>query len=489
MEVKNKVQLIAYPDGLGGDLAGLAKAMDEHFPGLFEGGVHILPPFPSSGDRGFAPLTSDEIDPRFGSWEDIRRLSERYDVMLDMIVNHVSSRSPYFLDFLAKGRRSEWADLFITLDKVWPGGVPVEADVQKVFLRRRQPWSTFQVGTPATPVAVWTTFGKTDPADQIDMDWRSRRFRSIVEGLFDRFHANGVKMVRLDAIGYLAKRAGTSCFFVQPEMDQILGWLEGLAARYGMVVLPEIHARQEVVLELARRGSWVYDFILPYRILESFILHSPLHLATYLADRPRRQFTTLDCHDGVPVKPDLDGLYDGGEVRRVVAACLARGGNLSPVYSPEHRDRDGLDVHQIRGTFYSLLDRDDDAYIAARAIQLFTPGVPQVYYVGLLAGENDQEAATRTGDGREINRHNFSDDEIRAAVGRSVVMRLERLILLRNSHPAFDGEFDVERTRPGALRLRWRRGNDECALEVAFRPPHSVVELTAAHGARERTEL
>ena len=123
----------------------------------------------------------------------------------------------------------------------------------------------------------------------------------------------------------------------------------------------------------------------------------------------------LDCHDGVPVKPDLDGLYDGAEVRRVVETCVARGGNLSLIVSPEHQDRDGFDVHQIRGTYYSLLDRDDDAYIAARAIQLFAPGIPQIYYVGLLAGENDQEAAERTGDGREVNRHNFSREEIRVA--------------------------------------------------------------------------
>ena len=93
MQVKNKVQLVTYPDGLGGNLQTLGRTLEEHFPGLFEGGIHILPPFPSSGDRGFAPLTYDEIDGRFGSWSDIRGLSERYDIMLDMIVNHISSRS------------------------------------------------------------------------------------------------------------------------------------------------------------------------------------------------------------------------------------------------------------------------------------------------------------------------------------------------------------------------------------------------------------
>jgi sucrose phosphorylase len=489
MPVRNKVQLITYPDGLGGSLESLGRTLDERFPGLFQGGIHILPPFPSSADRGFAPLTYDAIDPRFGSWEDVSRLAERYDLMLDMVANHISWRSPNFQDFLAKGVDSEWADLFITLDKVWPDGLPAEADVDRIFLRRPRPWSTYDVVTPPAPMALWTTFGKSDPSDQIDLDWRSPRYWSIVEGIFDRFSSNGVKLIRLDAVGYLVKRAGTSCFFVEPEIDEILSRLEGLAGRYDVTLLPEVHGRRAVQLHLARRGTWTYDFILPYRILEALILGSTTRLLPYLLERPTRQFTMLDCHDGIPVKPDLDGLYDGAQVRRVVQTCLDRGGNLSPVYSPEHRDPDGFDVHQIRGTIYSLLNRDDDAYIAARALQLFTPGVPQVYYVGLLAGENDQEAVLRSGDGREVNRHNFTPDEIRVAAGRCVVERLERLIRLRNSHPAFEGDFAATAPGPDRLRLSWRDGDDECAVEVRLRRPGSVVEFTSGGGVRETVEL
>jgi sucrose phosphorylase len=490
IQIKNKVQLITYPDGLGGDLRSLGRVLDEHFSGLFEGGIHILPPFPSSGDRGYSPLTYDEIDPCFGSWQDIRELSERYDVMLDMMVNHVSSRSPYFQDFLARGRDSQWADLFITLDRVWPpDGVPAAGDLDRIFLRRKRPWSTYEVGTPPTPVAVWTTFGKADPSDQIDMDWRSPRFRSIVEGFLRTFTANGVRQVRLDAVGYLPKRAGTSCFFVQPEMDEVFDWLDDIAEKFDVALLPEVHGTVEIQRHLARRGSWTYDFILPYRILEALVLGSAERLGDYLRDRPDRQFTMLDCHDGVPVKPDLDGLYDPGDARRVVDTCLARGGNLSLVYSYDHRDPDGFDVHQIRGTIYSLLGRDDDAYIAARALQLFTPGIPQIYYVGLLAGENDQEAAAKAGDGREINRHNFTPKEIEAATGRDVFKRLERLIRLRNSHPAFGGRFDVSPCGPDELALRWQNDHVTSRLCVNVRTAHAVVEQTGQGGSRETIEL
>jgi len=485
--LRNKVQLITYPDSLGGSLRGLADALDEHFRGLFEGGIHILPPFPSSGDRGFAPLTYAEIDPRFGDWADIARLGERHDILLDLMINHISAQSPQFADFRARGRTSEWADLFITLDKIWPDGRPVQADIDRIFLRRPRPYSTFEVGSPRVLETVWTSFGKQDPSEQIDLDWRSPRFRSLVEGFFDTFAAHGIRMVRLDAVGYLVKSLGTSCFFVQPEIWDLLGWLEDQAARRGIALLPEVHGTHEIGEDLVRHSYWTYDFILPYRVLEALVLRNPARLKEYLATRPHRQFTMLDCHDGIPLKPDLDGLYDPGEARHVVELCQSRGGNMSRVYAAEHRDPDGFDVHQIRGTIFSLLDRDDDACIAARAIQLFTPGIPQIYYVGLLAGENDQDAATRTGDGREANRHNFSPQEIRDAAGREVVRRLIRLIRLRNSHPAFDGDFALLPSPHDQVRLSWARDVATCTLEVDFRSLRSHVDMTDAAG--ERSEM
>src|SRR5437899_2015600 len=121
-------QLLTYPDSLGGDLRALAGMLDGPLAGLFRG-VHILPPFPSSGDRGFAPVTYREIDPRFGTWDDVRRIGERYDVVLDLMINHLSRQSPEFLDFERRGRRSPYADLFITLDKIWPDGDPPAADI------------------------------------------------------------------------------------------------------------------------------------------------------------------------------------------------------------------------------------------------------------------------------------------------------------------------------------------------------------------------
>lgn len=467
--VKNQVQLITYPDSLGGDLKKLDFVLNKYFPGLFAGGIHILPPFPSSGDRGFAPLTYLEIEPSFGTWEDVRRIGEKHAVLLDLMVNHISAKSTYFQDFLKYGRESKYADLFIPVEKIWPDGQPRQADIDKIFLRREKPFSDFKIEKTGEIETVWTTFGKTDPSEQIDMDMNSPIAIDLQTQFMSNFSKNNVKIVRLDAVGYVIKKPGTSCFFVEPEIYDFLGWINKLARSMNIEILPEIHADYQTQFDLARQGYWIYDFILPYAILEALTIRSSKNLKEYLQTRPHNQFTMLDCHDGVPIKPDLDGLYQSNNARKVVEECIYNGANLSLILSQAHKDPDGFDVHQVRGTYYSLLGCNDSAYLIARAIQFFAPGIPQVYYVGLLAGKNDTEAVRRTGEGRELNRHNFSVDEIDHEVQRSVVKKLIELIQLRNTHPAFNGVFEVGQCDDATLILSWNDQGSFVRLSVDLR--------------------
>jgi len=482
MSVKNQVQLITYPDSLGGTLKALDHVLLTHFQGLFQGGVHILPPFPSSGDRGFSPLTYGEIEPRFGCWEDIRQISRHSPIMLDLMVNHISRQSEYFMDFLKRGRRSPWANLFLTLDKIWSDGNPSQEDLAKIFLRRSVPYSRFTIEDSGEQEVVWTTFGKQDPSDQIDMDWRADQYRKLMIEFMRGFSRNGVRMVRLDAIGYVVKKIGTSCFFVEPEIYEFLDWIRSIADSFGIELLPELHAHFATQLSLSDHGCWIYDFILPYTILEALLLRKSRKLKRYLAMRPHRQFTMLDCHDGVPIKPDLDGLYESDDARKVVGTCVERGANLSLILSPEHKDPDGFDVHQIRCSYYSVLDHNDDAYLSARALQFFVPGIPQVYYMGLLAGENDAEAVRRTGEGREVNRHNYSLEEIDARVRTAVVQRLVKLIRFRNEYPAFNGIFQLMKSEDDALRLRWQNGEAVCTLTTDLKTSRSEIEYADEAG-------
>ena len=483
MPVKNKVQLITYPDSLGGDLQALHEVIEAHFSDAFQGGIHILPPFPSSGDRGFAPLTYLDIEPSFGDWGDVQKLGEKHDILLDLMVNHISAKSAFFKDFVQHGSQSKNADLFLTVDKIWADGeIPAE-DFKKIFLRREEPYSDFSVGDTGETVRVWTTFGKTTPSEQIDLDVHAPATRQLLTEFFENFAKHGVTIVRLDAVGYVNKVPGSSFFFVEPEIHEFLDWITELANSLGIELLPEVHAHHTVQEKLAENGHWIYDFILPYRVLEALFERDSTDLVAYLRDRPAKQFTMLDCHDGVPIKPDLDDLYESVRVKKVVETCLERGSNLSLIKSEKYRDPDGFDVHQIRGTYYSMLGADDDAYLAARAIQFFAPGVPQVYYVGLLAGENDQAILAAGGEGRDINRHNYSLNEIKQEVGREAVQRLLKLIKFRNEYPAFDGEFSVLASDSAAVYLKWQKDAYTCTLHVNLTRMTSVIFYVDESGA------
>ena len=474
--MKNQVQLITYPDSLGSNLKSLNDILLTDFAGVFKGGVHILPPFPSSGDRGFSPITYLEIEPAFGGWADVRCISEHFDILIDLMVNHISRQSPFFQNFIQKGRKSAYADLFITLDKVWPDGQPPQEDVAKIFLRKPDhPFSDIVVKDTGQVERIWTSFGTKDWSEQIDLDVRSEATRKLLTEYLAHFSQQRIKIVRLDAVGYVIKKPGTSCFMVEPEIYEFIDWIIGVAHSFGLELLPEVHDHFSVQLKLAEHGYWVYDFVLPMLVLYTLLNKSSGKLRDYLKVCPRRQFTMLDCHDGIPVQPDLDDILETEESKQIIEMCLQRGANLNRILSDQHKNHADFDVHQINCTYYSALGCNDDAYLAARAIQFFAPGVPQVYYVGLLAGQNDQKAVQETGEGRAINRHNYSVGEVDQAVQTPIVQRLLKLIQFRNEYPAFNGDFRVLDSNDSELVLAWQKADKMCQLKVNLNTRQTVI--------------
>ncbi len=460
---RNAPQLITYPDSLGGSLGTLANLLDGPLSGCF-GGVHLLPPFPSSGDRGFAPIDYRAIDARFGTWDDLGRIGASHDLALDLIVNHVSRRSAEFRDFEQRGRQSRFADLFLTLDKVWPGGEPDPADLALVFRRRERPYSEFAIEDTGEVERVWTTFGADDPSEQIDIDVSSPIARRMLAAQLAFFAERGVRLVRLDAVGYAIKRAGTSCFMVEPEIHEFMAWLRTVADPLGLELLTEVHGDVAMQRRLAD-GYWSYDFALPGLLLHAVLAGTTQWLLPHLRAAPARLITTLDSHDGIPIQPDLDGALPLDQAQVVVDACLAAGGNVSRVFTRDGLPDPAFDAHQANCTWYAASGRDDEAYLMARAIQLFSPGIPQVYYVGLLAGDNDPAAIQATGDGRAVNRHDYPSGEISAALERPVVRRLLNLLRLRRDHPAFAGSLEIG-GEGSNLSLAWRSGDAHCVLEA-----------------------
>ena len=485
--MKNQAQLITYVDRLsGGGIADLAALLRGPLSGLFAG-VHLLPFFdPIDGaDAGFDPNDHTRVDPRLGGWADVASLAADFDVTADLIVNHISRGSPQFRDYLARGSESAFADLFLTREQVFPRGA---SDANLRAIHRPRPTPPFSDVTLANGErrSLWTTF----TPQQVDIDVERPAGREYLESILRKFADNGVRTVRLDAVGYAIKRAGTSCFMI-PETFAFIADLSARVRALGMEVLVEIHSHYLKQIEIAARVDWVYDFALPPLVLHAFAFGTARPLKEWLAIRPRNALTVLDTHDGIGIvdvgaergDPGLPGLVPPNELERLVEWMHANSGGSSRLATGAAASN--LDLYQVNCTFYDALGRDERSYLLARALQLFVPGVPQIYYVGLLAGDNDVELLRRTGVGRDINRHYYGRDELLAALRRPVVAKLCELIRLRNTHPAFAGAFAVEGSGDGELVLRWRRGEDCAELTVDFGAERQRLVVSSEGGRRE----
>ncbi|MGD9158287.1 MAG: sucrose phosphorylase, partial [Desulfobacteraceae bacterium] len=135
-----------------------------------------------------------------------------------------------------------------------------------------------------------------------------------------------------------------------------------------------------------------------------------------------------------------------------------------------------LDLYQVNCTFLDALGGRETDYLIARAIQFFAPGIPQVYYTGLLGGRNDMDLLEKTKVGRDINRHYYTKDEIEDALEQSLVQKLIELIRLRNSHQAFNGEFYIEAPEDYLLEMRWEQNEHRIMLHVDL--SNSVAVIT-----------
>lgn len=479
--MKNQVQLITYVDRLGGGgLKELRELLEGPLRGVF-GGVHLLPFFhPIDGaDAGFDPIDHTQVDARLGDWQDIAALSQHTAVMADVIVNHVSAESPQFRDYVERGAASPYAGMFLTRDAVFPAAQfpdgPNAAQLAAIY--RPRP------GLPFTEVTVangrrellWTTFTPR----QIDIDVRHRQGRAYLARILQIFAQHGIRMVRLDAAGYAIKQAGTSCFML-PETFAFISDFGRQADEHGIEVLVEIHAPYRKQIEVSAAVAWVYDFALPPLLLHAHAFRTAACLKHWIRIRPRNAITVLDTHDGIGII-DVGGLVPAAELDRLVDLIHERTGDESR--RATGASASNLDLYQVNCTYYDAMGRDNDAYLLARAIQFFLPGVPQVYYVGLLAGHNDMALLARSGAGRDINRHYYNRAEVEAQLRTPVVASLVELIRLRNEHPAFDGRFELGDTSAERLALSWRSGAHHARLDADFSNGSWLLRASVDGGA------
>jgi sucrose phosphorylase len=450
--------------------------------GLF-GGVHLLPFYhPIDGaDAGFDPTDHTQVDPRLGDWNDVHALSEEVDVMADLIVNHTSAASPQFKDFSRNGTNSPFAGMFLTYERVFAGGAREEELLRIYRPRPGLPFTSALLDSGERRL-LWTTF----TPQQIDIDVEHPQREAYLDAILRRFQAAGIRMIRLDAVGYAIKKRATSCFMI-PETFRFIASLAAKARALGMEVLVEIHSHYSQQLEIARQVDWVYDFALPPLILHSLFVRECKALGHWLKIRPENCVTVLDTHDGIGVidvgagTTGEPGLLEPGEIDNLVETIHSRSKGQSRKATGAAANN--LDLYQVNCTFYDALGQSENEYLIARAVQLFTPGIPQVYYVGLLAGTNDMELLARTQVGRDINRRYYSSSELEESLEKPTVRKLIELIRLRNSHLSFAGTAAIETPSDGILVITWTSDGHWTKLDVDFTKAQAVVTYSRENRA------
>ena len=484
--MKNKVQLITYVDRFGGktlsDLQGLLRGP---LQGLF-GGVHILPfYYPIDGeDAGFDPIDHTQVDPQLGDWESIRSLSNEVEIMADLIVNHMSADSEQFRDVMEKGSDSPHADLFLTYSSIFPQGAS-EDELAQIYRPRPGFPFTKMKSKNGEQKLYWTTF----TPKQIDIDVKHPTGRAYLESILKRFQQAGIGMIRIDAVGYAIKTPGTTCFMT-PQTYDFIEELSAAAGQLGIEVLVEIHSYYKQQIEIAKKVDRVYDFALPPLILHTLFKQDSRGIKKWLAISPRNSITVLDTHDGIGIV-DIGAGALAGEEEGLIAPE-----DIDALVESIHENSQGksrqatgaaasnLDLYQVNCTFFDALGGNEHHYLLARLIQFFCPGIPQVYYVGFLAGENDMELLQKTGVGRDINREYFSREALLGHLEKDVVKNLSRLIRFRNQHPAFEGEFELKASDDASLVLRWDK--DEEFAELFLDLSTYAFELTFSSDHEER---
>lgn len=441
---QDDVLLITYGDSLRRDgserpLQTLEKFLTEHLQETVTG-VHILPFFPYSSDDGFAVIDYQQVNPGLGRWEDIGEIASHFGLMVDLVMNHISSQSQWFEQF--KRGESPGCEYFITVEP--------STDVSQVVRPRNTSLLT-QVDTPSGEKHVWATFSH----DQIDLDFTNPdvfvEFIKII--LF--YLQKGSKIIRLDAIGYLWKEISTSCIHLPKTHAAIkcIREIVELACPEAIIVTETNVPNRENLTYFGNRDEahWIYNFSLPPLVVNALLQGHSDHLKTWMMSMPP---APLGCaylnftasHDGIGMRP-TEGLLDTQEYETLLHCMKQFGGEISMRTRPDGTESP-YEVNislfdAMKGTAKGLDRWQIQRFLCSQTIMMSLEGIPAFYIHSLLATPNDREAYQHTGRKRSINRHQWNYDELTCKLkdpesNQSIVFQeLSRLIQIRRLQAAF----------------------------------------------------
>lgn len=403
-------------------------------------GVHILPFFPYSSDDGFAVIDYLEVNPALGTWQDIQAIAQNFDLMFDLVINHVSSQSDWFKQFQQGVKPG--CDYFIEVDPT--------TDLSGVVRPRSSPLLA-KVNTVKGEKYVWATFSH----DQIDLNFANPEVLIEFVKIILTYVEKGAKYIRLDAVGYLWKQLDTSCIHL-PETHATIRLLRELleAIDGDVAIITETNVpNRENLSYFGNRNEahLIYNFSLPPLLLNALMTGKSKYLKTWMMSMPPAPlgcayFNFTASHDGIGLRP-VEGILSEAESKLLVKTMKKFGGKISHRVGADGQER----PYEINISWFDAckgtVEGEDrwqiERFICSQTIMMSLEGIPAFYIHSLLATPNDTEKVAKTGSNRGINRHQWNYEQLTSLLenpqsSQSIVLNeIRRLLKIRRKHEAF----------------------------------------------------
>lgn len=420
-------------------LATLDSFMDTYF-GDSINSVHILPFFPYSSDDGFAVIDYSSVNESLGDWEDISHIASKRKLMSDLVINHCSSRSQWFQNFI-KGE-GKGSDYFFTADP--------DDDLSQVVRPRTSPLLR-ETETADGTKYVWCTFSH----DQVDLDFRNPEVLLTFVSIIRQYLDAGVKIFRMDAVAFLWKIVGSPSINLL-QTHEIIRLLRTLIEHVEpqAVIITETNIPNTQNLTYfgnANEAHCIYNFSLPPLLVNTLITGNCLYLKRWLMSMPPAQngtcyFNFIASHDGIGLRP-AEGLLSDQELNSLIQTMQNFGGRVSWRTSETGEQK----AYEINIALYDALQgttKGEDKwglerFLCAHAIMFGLEGIPGIYIHSMLGTRNDYEKLKHTHHNRSINRHRWDYPELQEKLGlernehRKVLDRMLELVDIRTAQPAF----------------------------------------------------
>ncbi len=436
------VVLITYADSVKSEKAKPFKTLKYLLGHYFDGEisiVHILPFFPYSSDDGFSVTNFRKVNPELGNWTDIESLAENFDLMFDLVINHVSAKSEWFQNFL---RQSGKGKKFFIEEEPATG-------LSEVIRPRSTPLLTAFETANGTK-HIWTTFS----ADQVDLNFANPEVFVEMADILLNYLSKGARIIRLDAIAFLWKKPGTSCLHL-PETHEIVKLLRDISeyVNPAVIILTETNVPNKENLSYFGNGDeahMVYQFSLPPLLLHALHTGNSSHLNNWAKSLPELPeectfFNFTASHDGIGLRP-LEGLISEDENNMLAENMQIFGGLVNYKSNPDGTQS----PYELNITYFDALKgtaKGEDGFqverfLASQIIMMEFKGIPAFYIHSLTATPNYPEGVAVTGQNRTINRRKWDLNELDILLQKDTPQKkifnaLKKQIAIRKKQKAF----------------------------------------------------